>query len=302
MARRLPPLNSLRAFEAAARHRSMSAAARELCVTHGAISHQVAKLERYLDQTLFVREGSRLTLTASGDAYSMRLTQWLDQLQEMTESRFAAAERCPTLRIGAYPTFADKVLIPRLAQFRRMFPDIAFQIETSHSPLDPADLDVDVAIRLGNGNWPHLACHHLFDEELLPVGSPELMCGRTLHDERDLEPFVLLHAQQRPKDWETWLRSAGIEHVDARGGMRFDHSGMAYQAAVNGLGLAMAQTAHVQAELAQKRLVALATPMKTRRSYYLVHLPSRSDDPTIAAFAQWLVDEVHPSVIDATRD
>lgn len=293
MVRRLPPLNSLRAFEAAARHQSVSAAARELCVTHGAVSQQVAKLEQFLETALFVRDGSKLKLTPDGDAYAARLTQLFDQLHEMTTSRFAASGKSDTLRIGAYPTFADKVLIPRLAQFRRVVPAVAFQIETSHTAIDPADLEVDVAVRLGTGEWPDLVCHHLGDEELLPVGSPELLCGRTLHDAHDFEPFVLLHAQQRPNDWENWLKSAGIEHVDAHGGMRFDHSGMVYQAAVNGLGLAMAQTVHVREDLEQHRLVPFADmPMKTKRSYYLVHLPSRSGDPLIAAFTQWLVSEV----------
>ena len=297
MPRRLPPLNSLRAFEAAARHQSVSAAARELCVTHGAVSQHVAKLEHYLGTALFLREGSRLKLTPDGKGYASRLTYVFDQLHELTANRFAATGKSGTLRIGAYPTFADKLLIPRLAQFRRAFPDIAgFQIETSHTQLDPADLEVDVAVRLGTGDWPDLVCHHLFDEELLPVGSPELLCGRMLHDARDLEPFVLLHAQQRPNDWNVWLESAGMERVDAHAGMRFDHSGMVYQAAISGLGLAMAQTAHVREELEQHRLVPFADmPMKTQRSYFLVHLPSRSSDPIVTAFTQWLVNEVRQS-------
>jgi LysR family glycine cleavage system transcriptional activator len=295
MGRRLPPLNSLRAFEAAARHQSVSAAARELCVTHGAVSRHVAKLEQYLGVPLFLREASRLRLTPAGESYAAGVTQLFDQLQELTARSVAAPDRTATLRIGAYPTFADKVLLPRLAQFRRVFPDIGFQIETSHSPIDPADLEVDVAVRLGSGDWPDLTAHFLFDEELLPVGSPELLCGRKLHDARDFEPFVLLHAQQRPDDWETWLKSAGLERVDAHSGMRFDHSGMVYQAAINGLGLAMAQTAHVREELEQHRLVPFAdTPMKTRRSYFLVHLPSRASEPVIAAFTHWLADELRP--------
>lgn len=295
MVRRLPPLNSLRAFEAAARHRSVSAAARELCVTHGAVSQHVAKLERYLGTAVFVREGARLRLTPDGEAYASHLSYLFDQLHETTAKCFAARRKSGTLRIGAYPTFADKVLIPRLAQFRRVFPDITFQIETSHTSFDPASLDVDMAVRLGNtGDWPDLVCHHLVDEELLPVGSPELLCGRKLHDARDFEPFVLLHAQQRPDDWQTWLKSAGIDRIDAHGGMRFDHSGMVYHAAMSGLGLAMAQTAHVQEELQQHRLVPLAdTPVKTHRAYFLVYLPSQSGDPKIAAFAQWLAHEIH---------
>ena len=105
---------------------------------------------------------------------------------------------------------------------------------------------------------------------------------------------MLLHAQQRPNDWESWLRSAGLTDVDAHGGMRLDHSGMVYQAAINGLGVAMAQTAHVREELAQHRLVPFAdAPMKTKRAYYLVHLPSRARDPVIAAFVRWFIGELN---------
>ncbi len=293
MPRNLPPLNSLRAFEAAARHQSVSAAARELCVTHGAVSQHVTKLEQFLRTTLFIRDGSRVVLTPDGAAYAARLTQLFDQLHDLTADRFASAERTGTLRIGAYPTFADKVLIPRLAQFRRAFPDIAFQIETSHTAIDPADLEVDLAVRLGDGDWPDLVAHRIIDEELLPVGSPELLCGRELRDASDFAPFVLLHAQQRPNDWALWLKAAGMDSVDPHGGMRFDHSGMVYQAAVNGLGLAMAQTVHVRGELASHRLVPCSErAVKTSRAYFVVHLPSRSRDPIVAAFTRWLVDEV----------
>jgi len=292
MARRLPPLNSLRAFEAAARHESVSAAARELCVTHGAVSRHVSKLEDYLGTRLFLREGSHLRLTHDGEVYAAGLSHVFEELHALTAARMAEG-KTDALRIGAYPTFADKVLIPRLAHFRKVHPGIGFQIETSHTALDPHDLEVDVAIRLGTGDWPDLECHRLFDEELMPVGSPTLLCGRKLTGPHDFDELVLLHAQQRPNDWENWLRSAGITDVDAHSGMRFDHSGMVYQAAINGLGLAMAQTMHVRDELAAQRLVPYAdAPMKTQRAYYLVHLPSRASDPVVASFVRWLCDEL----------
>ena len=190
MARRLPPLNSLRAFEAAARHQSVSAAARELCVTHGAVSRHVSKLEDYLGTRLFLREGSHLRLTHDGEVYASGLSHVFDELHALTAARVAAT-KTDALRIGAYPTFADKVLIPRLAQFRDIFPGIGFQIETSHTALDPRDLEVDVAIRLGDGDWPDLESHRLFDEELMPVGSPTLLCGRKLTATHDFDSLVL---------------------------------------------------------------------------------------------------------------
>jgi len=293
MVRRLPPLNSLRAFEAVARHQSVSAASHELCVTHSAVSRHVTKLEQYLGTTLFARNRQRLVLTAQGEAYAARLTCFFDQIQEATAENFQSATQRQTLRIGVYPTFANRVLIPRLAQFKEKFPDIPFQIETSHSPLDPTSPDIDIAVWLGTGDWPELIAERLFHEELLPVGSPTLLCGRQLHAARDLEPFTLLHAAQRPNDWEHWLRSAGIDSVDAHRGMRFDHSGMVYQPALTGLGVAMAQTVHVRDDLVQERLVPFSDlPVRTERSYYLVYAPSRSGQEKITAFAHWLKSEL----------
>jgi len=293
MARKLPPLNALRAFETAARHRSMSAAANELSVTHGAISRHVSKLEQYLRAKLFVRDHQRLTLTPQGEAYARRLASAFDQIQEATAEGFQSRRHEAPLRIGLYPTFANHVLIPRLAQFREKHPEIAFQIETSHTPLDPTGMDIDIAVRLGAGDWPDLVSEYLFHEQLIPVGSPDLLCGRTLRDAQDLEPFTLLHAVPRPNDWEQWLKSVGIKSADAHRGMRFEHSGLVYQAALNGLGLAMAQTVHVHDDLERGRLVPfLDSPAKTERSYYLVYSPFKARDRRVVAFVQWMKSEV----------
>lgn len=293
MVRRLPPLNSLRAFEAAARHQSISGAANELSVTHGAVSRHVAKLELHFGAKLFVRDHQRLTLTAKGEAYAKRLAIAFDQIQQATIENFESPSGGGPLRIGIYPTFANLVLIPQLAKFRKRFPDIPFQIETSHAAQNPASQEIDVAVMLGTGDWPDLVCERLFDEELVPVGSPTLLCGRVIRDAHDLDQFVLLHAVPRLNDWEQWLKIAGIKSVDPHRGMRFEHSGLVYQAAVNGLGLAMAQTIHVRDDLEQGRLIAiLGSPLKTERSYFLVYPPAKSKDPRVVAFSDWMKSEV----------
>ena len=293
MVRRLPPLNSLRAFEAAARHLSISSAANELSVTHGAVSRHVAKLELHVGAKLFVRDRQRLALTAKGEAYAKRLAIAFDHIHQATLENFDPPLGGDPLRIGTYPTFANHVLIPRLARFQQKFPDIPFQIETSHEPQDPTGEEIDVAIRLGTGNWPDLTCRHLFDEELVPVGSPKLLSGRTPRNGHDLDQFVLLHATPRLNDWELWLKIAGIASIDPHRGMRFEHSGLVYQAAVNGLGLAMAQTIHIREELERGRLVTiLGTPLKTARSYFLIYPPTKSKDLRIGAFAEWMKSEV----------
>lgn len=298
MGGRLPPLNSLRAFEAAARHRSISGAAQELRVTHGAVSRHVAKLEEYLGAKLFAREHQRLALTARGKAYAARLSASFDQIREATTETFEAAASDAPLRIGIYPTLANNVLIPRLAQFKELFPDIGFEIITSHADLDPEDSEIDIAVRLGLGEWPGLVSELLFHEELLPVASPKLLCGRTLKDPRELAEFTLLHAAPRLHDWSHWLNFVGINDIDAQRGMRFEHSGLVYQAALNALGVAMAQTIHIQDDILQQRLVPLFNlPARTHRSYFLVYPASKSRDRRIVAFTTWMksrTDSAYP--------
>jgi LysR family transcriptional regulator, glycine cleavage system transcriptional activator len=292
MSRRLPPLNAVRAFEAVARHDSLSAAADELCVTHSAVSRQIAKLEDHLGEKLFTRNHQHLALTARGVAYATELTHLLDGIQRATATNFpAVADRKP-LRIGTYPTFAQSVLIPRLSKFQEEFPEIPFHVETSSGPPDPTRFEVDVAVMLGTGNWPNLRSEVLCPEELVPVCSPKLLSGRGISPLDELQSLNLLHAVPRLNDWERWFKLMGIEIADPYRGMRFNNAGMAYQAAVNGLGVAMAQTFYVQDELDQGKLVVLIdAPLKTEQSFYLVYPPQKHGDPKIASFSHWLKRE-----------
>jgi len=291
MTRRLPPLNALRAFEAVARHQSVSAAADELCVTHSAVSRHVAKLEDHLGEKLFARHHQRLELTARGAAYATELTQLFDRIESATATNFSSVAGRRPLHIGVYPTFAQRVLIPRLSRFQDEFPDIAFHVETSQTP-DPTDIDVDVAVILGTGDWPDLVAEELCREEMLPVCNPKLLESHVLDSVEDLKSFTLLHAQPRLSDWDHWLKSMGAKTVDPYRGMRFDTSGMVYQAAVNALGVAMAQTPYIQDDLREGRLVVLFdTPLVTERSYWVVCAPRLREDHRVVAFTQWMKRE-----------
>lgn len=301
--RRLPPLNSLRAFEAAARHQSLSRAADELAVTHGAISRQVVKLEEFLDAKLFERRNQQVILTRKGAAYAARLQVLFDEIHQVTAKEFDTQSDRGLLRIGVLPTFAMRLLVPRLARFKKQYPDLRLQVDT-YSPPHPndADVEVDVAIWLGHGDWPDLVCEHLFHEELLPVASPSLVADQTIRIADDLEPFLLLHAQHRPDDWKRWLDIAGATKVDPQHGLRLEYSGLVYQGAVDGLGLAMAQTLFIRDDVVHGRLKPLFDmPLKTGKSYFLVYPPANAVQPRVLNFANWLKNEVaellEPSIL-----
>ena len=292
--RRLPPLNSLRAFEAAARHQSLSRAAQELAVTHGAISRQVSKLEEFLSAKLFERKHQQVILTKKGAAYAAQLQVLFDQIHEATVRNFEAHSDRGVLRIAVLPTFAMRLLVPRLVRFKQKFPDLKLQVETYSSirPNDP-DIEADIAVWLGNGEWPNVEFERLFDEELVPVGSPALLATQQVRVPDDIRHFLLLHAHRRPDDWKMWLQAAGATQVDAQSGLRLEYSGLVYQGAVDGLGLAMAQTLLIQEDVAQGRLVPLFDKrLRTGRGYYIVYFQGNAREPKVVNFANWLKGEV----------
>lgn len=295
--RRLPPLNALRAFEAVARHQSITAAADELCVTHSAVSRHVAKLEDYLGTKLFTREHQRLALNARGTAYASKLTLIFDDLERFTGDTFQGpASRAP-LRVCVYPTYASRVLIPRLARFRAAHPDIAFHLETRDELPQNRHMDVDVSIALGTDHWPDVEAAYLCAEELIPVASPRLLAGRTLRDVHELAQLTLLHTVPRLNDWARWFAMMGAPDMDAYRGMRFNTSGLAYQAAIKELGVAMAQTTYIQEDMDEGRLVPVfTTPLHTERSFYALFAPTKRDDLRVTTFIEWLRNELSRTV------
>lgn len=289
---RLPPLNSLRAFEAAARHQSVSRAAEELCVTHSAVSRHVAKLEDYLDARLFERRHQQVVLTKRGAAYAQRLQELFQQIQEETFRHFYAEPQRGLLRIGVLSTFALRFLIPRLARFKALCPDLTLRVQSAKQAANPADPEIDVAILLAPSAAPGVINQALFDEELVPVASPGLVEGQRVREPDDLAPFLLLHAEPRPDDWGLWLRTMGASRVDGKAGLHLEYSGLVYQAAVDGLGLAMAQTMFVQDDIDKQRLTRIIDrPVVSGRAYYVAHTEAKSDEPRVVRFIQWLKDE-----------
>ena len=291
MARRLPPLNALRAFEAAARHLSFTRAAGELHVTQAAVSHQVKALEEHLGRKLFRRLNRALLLTDDGQAYLPSISRAFTLLNDATNDLLTKQAPGP-LTVSALPSFAARWLVPRLGRFRHIRPDIDLRIDPSAELSDFAGGDVDVGIRYGRGKYPGMRADWLMTEDIFPVCSPALLEGpHPLRDPRDLQHQVLLHDDGHG-DWRTWLLAAGVDRVDPARGPIFTDSSMLIQAAMAAQGVALARGVLAADELAAGRLVRPFTlSLSTEYAYYLVCPVNTAEQPKIAAFRDWLLYE-----------
>lgn len=292
MGRRLPPLNALRAFEAAARHLSFTKAAEELSITPSAISHQIRGLEAHLGVCLFRRASRALILTDEGQSYLPALRDAFDAIHGAT-ARLAARKAAGPLTVSLLSSFAVRWLIPRLPRFQSRHPEIEVRLSTTPRPVDFRREDVDCAIRHGRGRWPGLAADLLLSEDLFPVCSPQLLAGRhPLREPRDLAHHALFQIEMRRDDWRIWLNAAEIAGIDPERGPLFESSDLALRAAAEGLGVAIGSSALVEDDLKAGRLVApFAGRLPTDSGYYFVVPEDRRDQPKIAAFRAWLLEE-----------
>lgn len=289
MTRRLPPLTALRAFEATARHLSVSEAARELHVTQSAVSQQVRVLEDHLGLSLFRRAGGRLHLTPAGRDFYPTLQLAFDSI-DAAAARLTATRAAGALAVSLLPTFAVRWLIPRLGRFQDRHPEIEVRLIATVKLADFTTDDIDVAIRYGGGRWPGLRSDLLMAEDMFPVCAP----GLTLAAPTDLARHTLLQvdADPRREDWQRWLAAAGVADLQPAGLMRFDSSAQALEAAAAGLGLALAHRPFVVDDLAHGRLLApFEITVPAQDAYYLVYPADTADLPRIAAFRDWLMAE-----------
>jgi LysR family glycine cleavage system transcriptional activator len=291
VSRRLPPLNALRAFEAAARHLSFTRAAEELHVTQAAVSHQVKALEERLGVLLFRRLNRALLLTDAGQAYLPAIRDAFDAIAQATR-RLKAQETTGTLTVTTLDSFAAKWLVPRLGRFRARHPEIDVRISTSGGLVDFAREDVDLGIRYGRGAYPGLHAVRFLTEEFFPVCSPALVAGdKPLETPADLRHHTLLHDNMR-LDWRMWLMAAGVEGVDPTRGPAFSLSSLVVQAAVDGQGVALGRSALVADDLAAGRLVRPFTvSLPADFAYYIVYPAPAARQPKIVAFRDWLLEE-----------
>jgi LysR family transcriptional regulator, glycine cleavage system transcriptional activator len=293
---RLPPLNPLRAFEAAGRLKSIRKAAEELAVTPGAVSRQVQLLEDHLGMKLFRREPRSILLTAAGEQYFSAITSNFEGIHDATEKLTGVRSR-EALKIRAYTTFSMKWLIPRLSSFQSLHPNLEVRITTSLEEVNFEREDVDGAIRLGDGNWPGYEVDELVQNELSPVCSPAYRDRVNLRDGTDLKNLPLLHSLARLDDWMLWLKAAKLGGIDPYAGPKYASSALANQAALEGQGVAIAQRILVLEDLAAGRLIEpLGTALdRGNFTYYLVYPKNRSRKPAFRQFRAWLIQQAQLS-------
>lgn len=289
--RDIPSITGLQAFEAAGRSLSFKHAAKELNLTAGAISRQIQTLEAAIGAPLFQRHHRRVELTPAGAAYLADIAAPLAALRAAGE-RARARQQAPVVSIVAYPTFAVRWLIPRWGRFVDAFPNIDLRLTTSLNPADFARGDADFAIRVADDRALGADVEHwkLTEIDLYPVAAPEL--AARLKQPEDLADAVLLHSAPRPADWPRWLAAADVLGVAGDKGLRFESLNLAYQAAIEGIGVAVGFHVLVADDLAAGRLAKpFEATRRSGRAMYLVRPAARAETPDAAVVRDWLLEE-----------
>jgi LysR family glycine cleavage system transcriptional activator len=317
---RNPPLNALRAFEAAARHLSFKLAARELHVTPGAVSHQVKLLEEHVGTPLFKRLTRALELTAGAQAMLPKVREGLDALHVAVQ-RARSREGMRPLTVVSPPNFAARWLVPRLARFTDSHPDIELHVASRQSMVDTDDdvpeleaandstIESPVAmVRFGSGHYPGSRVDEVLSAVYVPVCSPRLLKGdHPLRRPEDLRHHTLLHDDTvvdegaRPS-WGDWLQSVGVTDIDATRGPHFSDAALAVDAAIEGMGVTLAIKSLLATEILARRLAVpfdIAAP--TGYAYYLVTPETASENAAVSSFRSWLLGEAARERITASR-
>jgi DNA-binding transcriptional LysR family regulator len=279
-------LNALRVFETVARHASVTRAAAELSVTPGAVSQQVRSLERALQVELFVRQHGKLSLTDGGRLLAERLSSCFEQI-ERAVVEVAGDPASRRVRLKVTPSFAIRWLVPRLTSFYEQYPDYEIEVGTYPRQEDASLEEVDFVVRHGRGDWPDADSELIFNDALAPVCSPAT--AKALRSPSDLRAHNLLHSMMRTDAWEQWLGSVGQGELRARRTTKLANAAVTYQAAIDGLGVALGQLAYLREDLASGKLV---TPfdhvLHTGSGYYLSCAPRKGNRPKNKLFRQWL--------------
>jgi LysR family glycine cleavage system transcriptional activator len=289
----MPPLNALKAFEAAARHLSFTKAAEELSVTQAAVSHQVRMLEDYFNITMFNRSHQRLTLTDAGKSYLPRLTSAFDLIADGYKE-LPNDQSTPKLNIKAPSSFSVQWLIPKLKSYQQLYPNVDIRLSAQDNDLDffPEAFDIEIQYHLGENT--NKAGILLFKEEIFPVCSPGFIGEQgSLSSPAELANHTLLHINYYPEDWKMWLAQAGVKDIDCSRGYRFDQSILTLEATTQGLGVAMGRTPIVNHKLANGALVEpFNIRLKSQGGYWLFTQTNVEVKKHVEQFKEWISNQV----------
>jgi len=288
-ARALPPLSALRAFEAAARHRSARRAAEELSVTATAISHQLRTLEEWLGVALFLRKPRQLELTAAGRELLGDVGSAFDVMAGAV-ARLRAVPQRRHVTLSTTPAVASRWLLPHVGRLRELHPGLDLHIHVTHEPVALDGHGADIAIRYGNGHWPGLVAHKLFDNDFIPACSPALRLKRVQDLPRHgLLHFLSCHARSAPMGWVDWQKLAGVRGLDPGVGPVFSDETHTVSAALAGQGVALMSRALIADELKQGTLVSPFGPALKGQPFHLVYPEARRSEPAIVAVRDWVL-------------
>ncbi|BFU60065.1 MULTISPECIES: transcriptional regulator GcvA [Rodentibacter] len=291
MYKRLPPLNSLKSFESAARHLSFTKAADELFVTQAAVSHQIKLLEDFLGVELFKRKNRALELTEFGKIYFADINKILRKLNEATD-RLLTLKNDPHLTISVPQTFGIQWLVPHLSEFNRLHPEVEVRLKGVDQDEGLLNKEIDLAIYYGKGDWQNLQVDCLGKENLLILASPELLAKNPIRSKEDLKHHILIHTHTRD-NWRAMADYLALDELNIQQGPLFSHTFMALQAAIHGQGIVLANRLLALQEIEQSTLqIVLETGLPDPKSFYVVNQLDRLDDEQIQAFRRWIITAI----------
>ena len=290
---RLPPLNTLRSFEAAARTGSFSQAAEELAATASAVSHQIKSLENYLGVILFYRKKRKAELTDSGEKYLTSITHALREIASATE-QLKSRSGTDLITISMTPHFLTRWMMPRIGKFQEQYPEIELQINASMGLIDFDKSSTDMAIYFGNGDWPEIQVHFLKDIHLVPICSPQIITKyKPLSEPGDIRFHPLIHVSKRLSEWSQWLAMANVQFRERRQGLQLSNSMLTNAAAAERLGIALGDPTLLGPELqAGKLIIPFDLPLNIHRSFYLVYQKDRPLSYGMEVFKKWVMAEM----------
>lgn len=299
--KRLPPLNSLKNFESAARLGSFQKAAAELHVTPSAVSHQIKSLESFLDVELFIRQTRHIELTSAGKEYLRSVQKALNEINRATQ-KLVSSHGTGELTLAVAPAFLSRWLLPRMGKFYETHQNIELEIAASSGLIDFAHSDTDMAVYFGNGDWHDVESHFLKRSYMIPVCAPSLLNRHPINTPIDILKHTLLHVTKRPEEWPNWFEVAQAEMTETRKAMYLSSSQLTAQAAIRGLGVTLQDVSLISDDIQSGQLIApLDITLELTKSFYLVYQKNRPMTYAMQQFKDWLMAEMAVDALSTAK-